>query len=104
MCFEDYMRFPDLRLHDSVVQSIEYLWEQKSVRITGLLCSKESVQFEIGFSEVSVVNITQSEPWGPSVSVNEVRVSEKGAYIIVMQSGDDIQVFASSFAYKEVHT
>lgn len=98
------MRFPDLRLHDSVVQSVEYLWEQKSVRITGLLCSKESVQFEINFSAVSAVNITQAEPWGPSVSVNKVRVSEKGTYIIEMQSGDDIQVFASSVTYNEVHT
>ncbi|EGR0594062.1 hypothetical protein FG071_19935 [Vibrio cholerae] len=98
------MKFPDLPLHDSIVQSIEYLWEKKSVRVIGLQNSNDRVEFEIIFSEVSALNLSHMEPWGPSVSIHQATVPEKGSYTLEMQSGDSIQVLANSFTYKEVHT
>jgi hypothetical protein len=62
----------------------------------------ESLQAE----GVSHLEVPRLNPWGPSVSVNEVRgpttnANESQAIEIEMQSGDVIKITAKSFAFPE---
>ena len=90
------------RLHDSTLETCTIFWEEGVVTVrlstgingTGVVLVKAS----------GVVNFLcpRRSPWGPSDSVNEVRVqkSPEGSRLeIEMQSGDTLTITCDDIAY-----
>jgi len=80
-------------LHDATLLGIHYAWEARSLTINVRTSDGER---ELRFGEVVRVEIPQLQPWGPSVSVNTVRVtpgeSASSRIEVRMQSGDVIVI------------
>jgi len=95
------VEFQSLPLHDSILRSVELLWESKRCRIHFAAfsvrgeCAREHV---LEFFGVSSVRIPIHEEWGPSISVNEA-TRENNSFKIEMQSGDTIVIEAQAFAF-----
>ena len=56
---------------------------------------REAVDCAIRWDEVTSVRITRLSQWGESVSVNQQRIESGGAYVLEMQSGDEIRINAA---------
>ncbi|MGA9869373.1 MAG: hypothetical protein WBQ75_23305 [Acetobacteraceae bacterium] len=89
------------RLHDATLLAIEVNWASRSARITFRQHPNRKVHLTA--SGARSVVVPHDAPWGPSVSVNEVRQAGTpagdGSLEIEMQSGDVIRVDAEGFTW-----
>jgi hypothetical protein len=89
-------------LHDWTLISINFEW--RAGRVVVELEDSAFVRRTLVAESVSLLDVPQDKPWGPSVSVNEVveAQAESGSgrcLKIEMQSGDVIRIDARSFIY-----
>ena len=89
-------------LHDWTLISINFEWS--AGRVVVELVDTAFARRTLIAESVSLLEVPQDKPWGPSVSVNEaVEVqAESGdgrCLQIEMQSGDVIRIGARSFIY-----
>ena len=93
--------FKHLPLHDAILKSVALHWEHKRCRIELLVFSAPGVYatpHTLEFSGVTSLVAPHAEAWGPSSSILSCSYSS-GAYTIAMQSGDTIEVVASSYTF-----
>lgn len=96
------MNFEQLPLHDAILGLIDIGWDEASVKLDLLVfveVSKPALPYQLEFSGVTNFSCTKDNEWGPSNSVLEVSVVDKG-YQLQMQSGDRILVTADDFEFK----
>lgn len=89
-----------LELHDSVLESIEVLWEQRICRCTLRLVSPERSTVVLRFSGVTEVRIPHADPWGPSNNVMGLTETDH-IYALAMQSGDSVSIVATTFEIEQ---
>jgi len=90
--------FASWRLHDAVLDSVRFDWNDKACVITlmaFLEVGRDAQPCELRFSGVTLLALPCSQPWGPSAHVNG-QTQTDGNFVIQMQSGDEIQVTARS--------
>ncbi len=90
--------FDALPLHDAVVSAIEIDWEKKLCRFHLSVVSRSGNDALLAFEGVTWLSMPHNEPWGPSSSVNSVS-DAGGGFKIEMQSGDIIEIKATSYAF-----
>jgi hypothetical protein len=87
-----------MTLHDASLLSIEINWAAKTTKVT-FKTHPDNIVYLVT-SGTRQVEVPHAEPWGPSISVNEVRETEGAEISIIeveMQSGDTIKIEACSF-------
>jgi hypothetical protein len=86
-------------LHDAVVKSITFLWQERQVHLLAdvfdIGFTSEAKPHLIIFHEVDQLVVPCRNPWGPSPCINTA-VRQPGLYSIEMQSGDVIEIVALS--------
>lgn len=90
--------FDALPLHDAVVRTIEIDWEKKLCRFRLSVVSRSSNDALLAFEGVTWLSMPHNEPWGSSSSVNSGS-GASGSFRIEMQSGDIIEITATSYAF-----
>jgi hypothetical protein len=93
--------FSSLPLHDALLKSVEIDWEKKTCRIevaAFVEANAWATPHQLLFSGVTSLSVPHEEPWGPSSSVNATS-QDNNRFQIEMQSGDIIEVAATSFAF-----
>ena len=81
-------------LHDATLQQLVVNWPASSVTVYFRTATGEAVMTGMGLRRL---DLPRSEPWGPSVSVNQV-VQRHGCLTIEMQSGDVVTIEAETFS------
>lgn len=98
------MNFNDLPLHDRLVKTISINWPGKSAEIfldCFLMTTPNAQPCILTFSGISSVNVPMTAPWGESNSINTARV-QKNTYQIELQSGDTLQLEATTFGFDTI--
>lgn len=88
------MEFETRSLHDATLQEIRC--ECKISRCV-LEFRTSRGNKKLIFEEVTDISIPHQNPWGSSVSLNEIRISRDATYEIEMQSGDVIRINAKTW-------
>lgn len=81
-------------LHDTTLQQLVVNWPAASVTVHFRTATGEAVLTAQGLRRL---DLPRSEPWGPSVSVNQV-AQTPGRLTIKMQSGDVVTIEAETFS------
>jgi hypothetical protein len=85
-------------LHDASLESLSLHWGSGALE---LRLTTASGPCSIRAFDVTRLTVPRGHPWGPSVSVNEVRgprtVGERALLEVEMQSGDVLEVEALRF-------
>lgn len=89
-------------LHDWTLIGIGFEWH--AGRVVVELEDNALARRTLTAESVSLLDVPQDKPWGPSVSVNEAVETQTGSgdgrcLQIEMQSGDVIRIYARSFIY-----
>ena len=98
------MREPQINslpLHDAVLRSVEYSWQQKNCRVSLSVfvdAGKDARPHTLEFHGVTSISLPHHESWGPSAFIHSASQGD-GAYKIQMQSGDVLEVTASGFTF-----
>jgi hypothetical protein len=92
----DRMEFTALALHDAILQTVAVHWPSATCRILFEPVRVSEVQ-ELAFAGVTELIVPRQQPWGPSSLVNKVLQPGPGCFQLEMQSGDVIQVRASTW-------
>lgn len=90
-----------LPLHDAVLYSVEYSWQQKLCRFNLSAFAevgKNATLHLLEFEGVTFVALPHQESWGPSAFMHSASQAN-GVYKIQMQSGDIVEVAASGFTF-----
>ena len=98
------MDFNDLPLHDGLVKTISISWSGKSAEIfldCFLMPNQSAQPCILTFSGISSVNVPMTTPWGESSSINTARV-QKNTFQIELQSGDTLQLEATTFGFETI--
>ncbi|NKW90082.1 hypothetical protein HGG65_10690 [Alteromonadaceae bacterium A_SAG4] len=98
------MNFNDLPLHDGLVKTISINWPGKSAEIfldCFLMTNPNAQPCILTFSGISSVDVPMTAPWGESNSINTARV-QKNTYQIELQSGDTLQLEATTFGFDTI--
>jgi hypothetical protein len=85
--------FKDLPLHDATLHTIRIDWR---AGVCTLMLDAASGSHELIFTGLLGIAIPREQPWGPSVSINDVRERD-GGYEIEVQSGDVLRIVAESW-------
>jgi hypothetical protein len=93
------MEFTALPLHDAIVQTAAVHWPSATCKFLFDPVAVGQVQ-ELAFAGLTELTLPRQQPWGPSSFVNKVRDPEPGCFQLQMQSGDVIQIRASSWHYQ----
>jgi hypothetical protein len=93
------MEFTALPLHDTILQTVAVHWPSATCRVLFEPVGVGQVQ-ELAFAGVTELALPRQQPWGPSSLVNKVLEPEPGCFQLEMQSGDVIQVRASTWHYQ----
>jgi hypothetical protein len=93
----------DDTMHDWTLAGITVRWRERQVEIVVVDdAKKRHVISVLGFTRV---HVPREEPWGPSVSVNRVRIAggegENKKVTLEMQSGDAIEADGASVSVSE---
>jgi hypothetical protein len=98
-------RFIDLPLHDAIVREVQ-------VNLTAATCRivvdvfvthlEPARPHRLEWSGVTFVNLPMMRPWGPSESINIVRMAGDEDHRIEMQSGDELRIVAKDCALIEM--
>lgn len=80
-------------IHDATLTRIEIDLNAGSVRLyfAGSPYGPHG-PFSVSWQQVREFHTTRNEPWGPSSSVLETRLSEPGKWHVIMQSGDEVVI------------
>lgn len=95
--------FSNWPLHEGILWSITMDWKSKTcvVSVSVFLNPGErSVPCTIVWSEVKAVDISHKSPLGNSKFIDKQWMDDRGAYIIQMQSGDELWVEAREVAFE----
>lgn len=93
------MEFTALELHGTILQTVAVHWPSATCRILFEPVGVAQVQ-ELAFAGVTELIVPRQQPWGPSSFVDKVLQAEPGWFQLEMQSGDVIQVRASTWHYQ----
>ncbi len=93
------MEFTSLSLHDAILQTVAVHWPSATCRILFEPVRVSQVQ-ELAFAGVTELIVPRQQPSGPSSLVKAVRHPEPGCFQLEMQSGDVIEVRASTWHYQ----
>jgi hypothetical protein len=90
------------QLHDATLVALRAEWGDGLAVVCLVLGAPWEGPWQIEASEVRRIVCPREQPWGPSVSVNEVRLSDRSAegcqtLEVEMQSGDILRIEARSF-------
>lgn len=91
-------------LHDATLLSLSFDWPKNELRCLVRPVSPTPKMICIVFSDVQLVKIPASHPWGMSSSINSSthrKVDAGIAINIEMQSGDTIEVLAAKAGIEE---
>lgn len=94
--------FEVLPLHDALLRSVELDWERKSCTFQVLAFATpagNATPHVLSFEGVTFLSIPHNEPWGPSSRMNSVS-SADAKFSLEMQSGDVIELTATSFSFR----
>lgn len=83
-------------LHDATLKEVRFVWA--AGRCEMLLSTAKSPNAVLVFTDVSRVEMSREQPWGPSVSVNEIRECGN-QYEVELQSGDIIRITAAGWSF-----
>jgi hypothetical protein len=88
------------QLHDATLVAVTADWASGETRIRVRLSEEAARGAEIHICGSSLLRYSRRQPWGPSVSINEVRLSSieggRKRLEIEIQSGDTIEVEGST--------
>ena len=93
------MEFATLALHNAILQTAAVHWPSATCRLLFEPVEVAQVQ-ELAFAGVTELIVPRQQPRGPSSLVNTVLQPEPGCFQLEMQSGDVIQVRASTWHYQ----
>ena len=89
-----------IRLHDATFASVHIDWADGSAELRLLVHKGKPVVLRA--EGLKLINVPKREPWGPSVSVNEIRgpiPADDGLRMeIELQSGDTVAIDAEGFS------
>ena len=88
-----------MKFHDAVLHSLQFDWSERRLVCLVLPVSTEHVLMEVVFDDVRHVKMDALHPWGPSRSINRLDIKstpEGTVYVMEIQSGDVIEIHASS--------
>jgi hypothetical protein len=88
------------KLHDATLLSINFDWEARSCEMSFAGGPAFPDSFSICFSDVSQLHVPAEMPWGPSVSVLEVSITQDNRFAFAMQSGDTVTLVAPNYSFK----
>jgi hypothetical protein len=93
------------QLHDATLLGLNLRWKEALVEVELLIGGDRSGTWLLAGENVRGVICPREEPWGPSVSVNEVRgpLLRKDGYQSIeleLQSGDTLIVHAKRFTLR----
>ena len=97
----DSTTFNALPLHDARVSDVVVDWEKKRCRFKLSVFTtpgRSAKPHTLTFEGVTLLVMSHEEPWGPSSFVNSLS-SSNGHFKIEMQSGDIIEVRATTCAF-----
>jgi hypothetical protein len=89
--------FDQLPLHDSTLFFVHLDWTKGDLTLQ--LETTEMQRGRLIFSEIDELFIPRGLPWGPSASINRLRITDTGAFEVEMQSGDVLIVRAKSWTF-----
>jgi hypothetical protein len=84
-------------LHDASIESFLIDWNNKICQLNlnvFLNIGEDAVPCKIIWSDLIEINIPSKSPWGQSTFINSQRKNSENEYLIEMQSGDEIKIFA----------
>jgi len=88
-----------LDLHDATLVSVQLDWPKRHCRFVIRPVSQAPSQpHSLDFCDVTLLHIPQQRLWGRSVSINSASF-DSGVVAIEMQSGDVIEITATSVSY-----
>jgi hypothetical protein len=85
-------------LHDATLVRVIYSWADAACQLVVTPVGANGKEHALSLIGVTQLNIPHAMPWGPSVSIDDVKV-EGGALKIEMQSGDVIKARAKEVTY-----
>jgi hypothetical protein len=91
------------QLHDATLAKIEFDWEIAELLFDFETCISGTPRVQILAFQVSNFICPRKHPWGPSVSVNEIKSEQKGEstfLLMEMQSGDVFEVICKEYSLK----
>lgn len=86
---------PIPRLHDATLETLTFHWEAGVVQIRLSTGINRTGTFTVEAFGVNRVVCPREFPWGPSDSVNEVKVQQVSEGLVLsieMQSGDTLEI------------
>lgn len=88
-------------LHDATLVNIDIKWAERVTTLIFRVGTDKVIRLTAG--KTTSFHVPHVEPWGPSVSVNNLRQLRSGDQLslleIEMQSGDIIRIEAGDFAW-----
>jgi hypothetical protein len=91
-------------LHDATIKLVTVDCAGAAVTIRLVLCDEGSPEAELVAADFTDVQIPRREPWGPSVSVNEISIvadPQFGTQLqLQLQSGDILRIEAGSISFR----
>jgi len=96
-------QFSSLPLHDAILHELRLDWSRRVcvVDVSAFVqAGQPAIARQIIWRGVSEVSIPHRSPWGESKFVNSARFDASGIYILEMQSGDEIRIFAERFEFR----
>jgi hypothetical protein len=96
-------QFASLPLHDATLRELRLDWSQR-VCVASVLAfvqpGQNAVERQIVWHHVTEVLIPHHAAWGESAFINAVRFEPSGVFVVEMQSGDEIRIFAERFEFR----
>jgi hypothetical protein len=84
------------RLHDATLIAVTAEWQSGEARVRVRLSQEPALSAEIVVAGSRLLRCPREQPWGPSVSINEVRLlrlaEDRSRIEIEIQSGDVIEI------------
>ena len=87
-------------MHDASLVAVRFDWPARTCHFDFSGAPRMPGPFTVTFMGVTELVIPAGYPWGPSISVLEVKDPGSGRYEFAMQSGDTITVVAPNNSFK----
>jgi hypothetical protein len=96
-------QFSALPLHDAILLELRLDWSQRVCVATVqafVQRDQQAVARQIIWYGMREASIPHHAPWGESQSINAARVEPGSAFVLEMQSGDEIRIVADRFEFR----
>lgn len=93
--------FDDVDLHDAVLREVRILWKARMCELymsVLLDTGKSAVPCVLRGQGLQSISIPHHSPWGDSVFINRQSRAPDGRFLIEVQSGDVIEIEATSLS------